>query len=80
MQLLIQTAAPTYAAWKADFDAGREAFANAGLSVLQIWQAEDGKIVLLLSYAARKRAEEWLANQRATGQAYDAQFLQTATS
>lgn len=80
MQLLIQTAAPNYAEWKADFETGREAFASAGLSVLQIWQSEDGKIVLLLSYTARKRAEEWLANQRATGLAYSAQFLQTATS
>lgn len=78
MQLLIQTNAPDYPAWKAAFDADHEAIAAAGLSVLQIWKAESGATLVLFSYTSRKRAEEWLANQAALGHAYSSQYLQTA--
>lgn len=78
MQLLIQTNAPDYASWKAGFDAGAEAIATAGLSVLQIWRAEGGDAVLVLfEVSNRDRAGAWLENQTALGHGYSAQFLNT---
>ena len=78
MQLLIQTNAPDYVTWKAGFDAGAEAIAAAGLSVLQIWRAEDHDAVLVLfEVSNRNRAGAWLENQAALGQGYSAQFLNT---
>lgn len=76
MQLLIQTQAPGYAAWKAAFDA--EPLGDAGLSLLQIWKAEGGAVLVLFEVHNRPRAEAWLAQQAAFGKDMSAQFLQTA--
>lgn len=79
MQLLIQTTGATdYAAWKSGFDAEAENIAASGLSTLQIWKAEGGAVLVLFEVTDSKRAREWLAKEAALGQAYTAQFLQTA--
>lgn len=77
-QLLIQTSAPDYAAWKAAFDAEAENIAAASLSTLQIWKGDQNAILVLFEVANRKNAEAWLAKQHALGHALTAQFLQTA--
>lgn len=78
MQLLIQTAAPDYAAWKAAFDAEGENIANAGLSILQIWKGEGGAVLVLFQVASRERAQGWLSRQSALGRGVTAHFLETA--
>lgn len=78
MQLLIQTQAPDYTAWKSAFDAEAENIDNAGLNTLQIWKAEGGAVLVLFEVANRKKAEEWLAKQSAFGHGLSPQFLQTA--
>lgn len=78
MQLLIQTTAPDYAAWKSAFDAEHENVENAGLNTMQIWRGEGSNILILFEVADRARADAWLAKQAAFGQSYTAQFLQTA--
>jgi hypothetical protein len=77
-QLLIQTSAPDYAAWKAAFDAEAENIAAASLNTLQIWKGDQNAILVLFEVANRKNAEAWLAKQQALGHAYQSQFLQTA--
>lgn len=77
-QLLIQTTAPDYAAWKAAFDAEAENIAAASLSPLQIWKGEGGAVLVLFEVAHRKNAQEWLDKQSAFGRSYQAQFLETA--
>lgn len=77
-QLLIQTTAPDYAAWKAAFDAEAENIAAASLTPLQIWKGDQNSILVLFEVANRKNAESWLDKQRALGHSYTAQFLQTA--
>ena len=77
-QLLIQTTAPDYAAWKAAFDAEAENIAAASLSTLQIWKGDQNAILVLFEVANRKNAEAWLAKQQALGHSVTAQFLQTA--
>lgn len=77
-QLLIQTQAPDYAAWKAAFDAEAENIAAASLSTLQIWKGDQNAILVLFEVHDRKNAEAWLAKQSALGHPYQAQFLQTA--
>lgn len=77
-QLLIQTTAPDFAAWKAAFDAEAENIAAAGLNMLQIWKAEGGAVLVLFEVANRARAEEWLTKQTGFGRGYAAQFLETA--
>ncbi|MFO1203243.1 MAG: hypothetical protein U1E58_11470 [Tabrizicola sp.] len=77
-QLLIQTQAPDYAAWKAAFDAEAENIAAASLNTLQIWKGEANAILVLFEVANRKNAEAWLAKQSAFGRGYQAQFLETA--
>lgn len=78
IQLLIQTAAPDYAAWKAAFDAESENIAAASLSPLQIWKGDGNAILVLFEVANAANAQSWLAKQRALGHGYTAQFLQTA--
>ena len=77
-QLLIQTTAPDYAAWKAAFDAETENIAAASLNTLQIWKGDANTVVVLFEVANRKNAESWLAKQSALGHSLTAQFLQTA--
>ena len=77
-QLLIQTSAPDYAAWKAAFDAEAENIAAASLNTLQIWQGDGGAVLVLFEVANRKNAESWLDKQTAFGRGYQAQFLETA--
>lgn len=77
-QLLIQTTAPDYAAWKAAFDAEAENIAAASLSTLQIWTGDGNAILVLFEVANAANAQSWLAKQRALGHGYTAQFLQTA--
>jgi hypothetical protein len=77
MQLLIQTTAPDYTAWKAAFDAESENIADAGLSTLQIWQGDNAAVLVLFEVSNRKRAQDWLAKQTALGHGLTAQFLQT---
>lgn len=78
MQLLIQTTAPDYAAWKSAFDAEFENIADAGLNTLQIWKGDAGAVLALFEVANRGRAEAWLAKQSAFGRGVSAQFLETA--
>lgn len=77
-QLLIQTSAPDYAAWKTAFDAEAENIAAASLTPLQIWKGDAGAILVLFEVHNRKNAEAWLAKQSALGHPYQSQFLQTA--
>ncbi len=78
MQLLIQTTAPDYAAWKSAFDAESENIADAGLNTLQIWKAEASAVLVLFEVADRAKAAAWLAKQAASGRGVTAQFLETA--
>lgn len=78
MQLLIQTSAPDYAAWKSAFDAQAETMAHAGLSTLQIWKGDGGAVLVLFQVAQRERADGWLARESALGRGVTAQFLETA--
>lgn len=77
-QLLIQTAAPDFAAWKSAFDAQAEALDDAGLNTLQIWKAEDGSVLVLFEVVNRARAEAFLAKETAFGRGAQTRFLQTA--
>lgn len=77
-QLLIQTTAPDYAAWKAAFDAEAENLAAASLNTLQIWKGDANAILVLFEVHNRKNAEAWLAKQSALGHGLTAKFLQTA--
>jgi hypothetical protein len=77
-QLLIQTTAPDYAAWKAAFDAEAENIAAASLNTLQIWKGEANAVLVLFEVANRRNATAWLDKQTAFGQGYKAQFLETA--
>lgn len=78
MQLLIQTTAPDYAAWKSAFDAEAENIADAGLNTLQIWKGDASAVLVLFEVSNRPKAEDWLAKQSAFGRSVTAQFLQTA--
>ena len=79
MQLLAQTTAPDFAAWKSSFDAQAEAIADAGLSTLQIWRAADDDAVLILfEVHNRARAQSWLDSQTAFGRGMTTRFLNTA--
>lgn len=77
-QLLIQTSAPDYTAWKAAFDAEAENIAASSLSPLQIWKGDTNTILVLFEVANRQNAEAWLAKQAALGRPYQSQFLQPA--
>lgn len=77
-QLLIQTSAPDYAAWKAAFDAEAENIAAASLTPLQIWKGDNHAILVLFEVANAANAKAWLAKQSALGHPYQSQFLQTA--
>ncbi len=77
-QLLIQTSAPDYAAWKAAFDAEGENIAAASLTPLQIWKGEGNAVLVLFEVANRKSAAAWLDSQTALGHSLQAQFLETA--
>lgn len=77
-QLLIQTSAPDYAAWKAAFDAEAENIAAASLNTLQIWKGDGGAVLVLFEVANRKNAQAWLDEQTAFGRGHQAQFLETA--
>lgn len=77
-QLLIQTSAPDYAAWKAAFDAEAENIAAASLSTLQIWKGDQNAVLVLFEVANRRNAQSWLDKQQALGHGYTAQFLETA--
>jgi len=77
-QLLIQTSAPDYAAWKSAFDAEAENIAAASLTPLQIWKGDANAILVLFEVANRKNAQAWLDKQSAFGRGYQAQFLETA--
>lgn len=78
MQLLIQTQAADFTAWKAGFDRKAEAIAAAGLTTLQIWKGDAGAVLVLFEAVNRKRAEEWLANEAALGHGLSPRFLETA--
>ena len=78
MQMLLETSAPDYAAWKSAFDAAGEDIGAAGLSPLQIWRAEGNAVLILMQVADRKRAQDWLAIQSGFGRGYSARFLETA--
>lgn len=78
MQLLVQTTAADFAAWKSAFDAEAEGISNAGLSTLQIWQGEGAAVLVLFEVHNHARAKDWLATQAAFGAGMNAQFLQTA--
>ena len=77
-QLLIQTSAPDYAAWKAAFDTEGENIAAASLNTLQIWKGDGDAVLVLFEVMNRKAAESWLAKQAAFGRGYRAEFLETA--
>jgi hypothetical protein len=77
MQLLIQTTAPDYAAWKARFDADSENIAAAGLQALQIWKGDGVNVLVLFEVSNSGRAREWLDKRAAFGDQMTAQFLET---
>ncbi|MBL9063700.1 hypothetical protein [Tabrizicola sp.] len=77
-QLLIQTSAPDYTAWKAAFDAEAENIAAASLNTLQIWKGDGNAVLVLFEVADRKNAQAWLDKQAAFGRGYRAEFLETA--
>lgn len=77
-QLLIQTTAPDYAAWKAAFDAEAENIAAASLTPLQIWKGDTNAVLVLFEVQNRKNAQSWLDKQQALGHSLNPQFLQTA--
>lgn len=63
-QLLIQTTAPDYAAWKAAFDAESENIAAASLTPLQIWKGDGNTVLVLFEVTNRKNAQSWLDKQQ----------------
>ena len=80
LQLLCQIETADPAAWQRAFDAGAEARAEAGLTLLQQWHAADsrGEILLLLQVSDRKRAQDWLDRAAGFGRPMTATFLRTA--
>jgi hypothetical protein len=79
LQLILDSAAPDYAQWKAGFDARSEAIADAGLDTLQIWRAADApRVLVLFEVHDRARAEAWLGKERAFGADARATFVETA--
>lgn len=78
MQLLIQTPAPDFAAWKAAFDTERENMADAGLTPMQVWHVIGGGVAVLLQVSNGANARDWLDKQTALGHSLSATFLETA--
>ncbi|WP_299816395.1 DUF3303 family protein [uncultured Jannaschia sp.] len=79
MHLLVHLTPADYDTWKADFDRDMEARMNAGLTLMQLWRDMDGTGVTALFEANnRKKASDWLENERRTGGSLDARFLRTA--
>lgn len=79
MHMMIHLDPPDYDAWKRDFDANAEARMQAGLTLMQLWRAASGPGVTALFEANdRKRAQDWVDRESATGPAIDARFLRTA--
>jgi hypothetical protein len=78
-QLILTFPASDFADWQADFAAGTEALAEAGLSVLQVWRDADApRALVLLEHRDRTRAEAWLAQHRGLSGPVEATFLETA--
>ena len=75
MQLLTETTAADFAAFKSDFDAAASVRMEAGLTLLQMWREADapGTVLCLFEVNDRARAESWLARDGHTGR-----FLETA--
>jgi hypothetical protein len=79
MHLLLHLTPPDYDAWKQDFDAHAEARMQAGLTLLQLWRAASGpEVTALFEANDRKRAQDWVDRESATGPAIDARFHKTA--
>ena len=76
MQLLTETTAADFAAFKSDFDGEAEARMQAGLTLLQMWrEAEDpSKILCLFEVNDATRAAGWLTRARR----FTGRFLNTA--
>ena len=79
MHLLLHLALAAYDPWKAAFDADAETRMQAGLTLLQLWRdADGGGVTALFEVNDRKKAEDWIARESATGPALDARFMKTA--
>ena len=80
MQLIVTFDTTGFDAWKADYDAHSETRNNAGLTMMQMWRDADdsNRAVVLFEVSDRKRAEDWLRQQKALKGGASAQFLKTA--
>jgi hypothetical protein len=79
MHLMIHLTPQDYDAWKREFDAAAEGRMQAGMTLLQLWRAASGaEVTALFQVNDRKRAQDWLDREIATGPALDARFLKTA--
>jgi len=79
MHLLIHLTPPDYDTWKRDFDATAEQRMQAGMTLLQLWRAASGpEVTALFEANDRKRAEQWVKRETATGPAIEARLLKTA--
>lgn len=80
MHLLARFSPPTYAPWRADFDAHTEDRDQSGLSLLQLWRSADhpDHAVALFEVHDRAAAEAWLDRQQALHGGIDADFVKTA--
>ncbi|MDB2407151.1 hypothetical protein N9W17_01285 [Jannaschia sp.] len=79
MHLLIHLTPTDATTWRADFDANAETRMQAGLTLMQLWQAADGaEITALFEANDRARAQAWIDREAATGPSIDARFLKTA--
>lgn len=80
MQLLCQIETADPASWRGAFDADAENRGQAGLTLLQIWNAADsrGEFFLLFEVNDRRKAEAWIERQAGFGRSMTATFLRTA--
>ena len=79
LQLLCNTQAPDFDAWKQKFDADGENLRNAGLSLLQMWR-EDGhpdRVFCLFRVNDKDKAREYLAGPSESFLTGDEFFLKT---
>ena len=80
MQLICRFDTIDWPEWRAAFDAGAEARAVAGLSLMQLWRDADtpSAAVALFGVNDRARADAWIAREAGFGAALRADFLETA--
>jgi hypothetical protein len=79
MHLLLHLTPHDYDAWKRDFDANAETRMQAGLTLMQLWRdAQGAEVTALFDVNDRKRAQDWIDREAATGPQIETRFLKTA--